>query len=225
MTEGPWGCLHCEPRAGRPDTQQQPPQCGNTAQEPLLREVPPQGLKSGKAGVFRLGVLSVNEPRACDLDGWAAVLPLEPPTACEKWGWLELVIPFHSLERIGDREEGQDRTVSRFAAPDPEVLRGTLASAGYVVGQEPGSTASPTGGVCQPTLGEAQCRPAPPGHPTPSHSPWKVGTAGPAFIEAAVTRSLPCHSRRLPSVLAGLRPGTAALRKPQRQGEDSLLHS
>lgn len=105
--------------------------------------MPPQGLKSGKAGVFRLGVLSVNEPRACDLDGWAAVLPLEPPTACEKWGWLELVIPFHSLEQIGDREEGQDRTVSRFAAPDPEVLRGTLASAGYVVGQEPGSTAVP----------------------------------------------------------------------------------
>lgn len=69
--------------------------------------------------------------------------PWDPPTPCETCGWLELVIPFHSLEQIGDREEGQDRTVSRFAAPAPEVLRGTPASAGYVVGQEPGSTAVP----------------------------------------------------------------------------------
>lgn len=115
--------------------------------------MPPQGLKSGKAGVFRLGVLSVNEPRACDLDGWAAVLPLEPPTACEKWGWLELVIPFHSLEQIGDREEGQDRTVSRFAAPDPEVLRGTLPLLAMWWGRSQALQPAPLGECASPLWG------------------------------------------------------------------------
>lgn len=53
-----------------------------------LERYPLQGLKSGEAGVFRLGVLSVYVLRACD------------------------------LERTGGREAGRaDRTVSPFAAP------------------------------------------------------------------------------------------------------------
>lgn len=155
-----------------------------------LKRCPLQGLRLGEAGVFRLGLLSVYVLRAYDLDRWAAVPPLGLPTPCEKWGGLGLVIPFYATPRPGTdwgqggRQDKQNRQplcspslgvggaiCSREPRPcGPERYPSLCWLRG---GQEPGSTGVPAhcGRPCVPPALGRQRLPAPPGHPTPSHSP------------------------------------------------------
>lgn len=167
-----------------------PHNVGKDARSLSLKRCPLQGLRLGEAGVFRLGLLSVYVLRAYDLDRWAAVPPLGLPTPCEKRGWLGLVIPFYATppawNRLGTGRQAGQTEPSAPLQPQPgaggEICSQEPRPYGperypslcwLCGGQEPGSTDVPAhcGRPCvPPTLGR-QRLPAPPGHPTPSHSP------------------------------------------------------